>query len=172
MVGRRNFGEADRILTVFSNTQGKITLIAKGVRKTTSRKRGGIEIFTKIKFSAIKGKSMDILTEVNVLDGFDAIRNDLNKIGVAYYFCEVMAKVTREEEKSDKAYEILDSEMQFLKARKDLKAQRLKFVEDVLVTVGFWPDGKKMTNPDAVLESVTERKINSFRVGRKMLQQG
>ena len=43
-------GEADRILIIFSKKYGKITLLAKGIRKLGSRKRGHLEIFSKVKF--------------------------------------------------------------------------------------------------------------------------
>ena len=42
---RINFGEADRILTSYTKHFGKISLLAKGVRKITSRKGGNIELF-------------------------------------------------------------------------------------------------------------------------------
>ncbi|MCB0115895.1 MAG: recombination protein O N-terminal domain-containing protein, partial [Caldilineaceae bacterium] len=45
---RRDQGEADRVLTVFTPDQGKRDLIAKGIRKTTSRKAGHLELFTHV----------------------------------------------------------------------------------------------------------------------------
>ena len=42
---RSDFGEADRLLTVFTPERGKLRLLAKGVRKTTSRKAGHVELF-------------------------------------------------------------------------------------------------------------------------------
>src|SRR5579859_4753812 len=106
ILARRNFGEADRILVLFTKDFGRISLIAKGVRKLTSRKRGGIEVFNKIKFSAVKGKSLDILTEVNVIDSYESVRNDLKKVSLAYYFCEVIGRVTRDGEKHSELFDI------------------------------------------------------------------
>ncbi len=172
ILGRRNFSEADRILVLFTKDFGKISLMAKGVRKLTSRKRGGIEIFSKIRFSAVKGKSLDILTEVRTIDSYDEIRKDLRRVSIGYYFCEVVGKVTRDEETHQDTFAILEKYFEALKTSGNLKQTRLNFVKEVLIDLGFWSHDKKMDNPDLVLESVTERKINSSRVGKKMLQQG
>ncbi len=170
VLARKNFGEGDRILTLYTKDYGKIFVIAKGVRKLTSRKRGGIEIFNKIKFSAVKGKTMDILTEVSVVNSYEPIREDLRRISVSYYICEVLGKVTRDNEKHTEIFSILDEYFKKLEVTGNLKKLRMEFVRDLLVEVGFWPSSEKMDNPDSVLESVIERKLNSSRVGKKMLQ--
>lgn len=171
ILGRRNFGEADRIITIFTKDFGKISLMAKGVRKLTSRKRGGIEIFNKIKFSGVKGKSLDILTEVSVLESYDITRSDLRRVSVGYYFCELIGKTTRDNEKHEELFNILNEYFKKLEVSGNLKELRLNFIKDMLVELGFWPSGKKIDNPDMVLESIIERKLNSSRVGKKMLQQ-
>ena len=45
---RREMGEADRLLTVLTRDRGKLTLLAKGVRRVASRKAGHIEPFTEV----------------------------------------------------------------------------------------------------------------------------
>lgn len=170
MLARRNFSEADRILVLFTKDFGKVSLIAKGVRKLTSRKRGGIEVFNHITFSAVRGKSLDILTEVRVIDSMDNIKKDLKKVSVAYYFCEVLGRITRDGEKHGELFNILEKYFDKLASSRNLKKLRLEFVEESLVEIGFWPHDKKMGNPDMVLENVIERKLNSVRVGKKMLR--
>ena len=44
---RTNFGEADRLVTVFSQPRGKLVLLAKGIRRLTSRKKGHLELFNR-----------------------------------------------------------------------------------------------------------------------------
>ena len=52
---RRDFGEADRILTVFTPAYGKLDVIAKGARKPTSTKTGHVELFTRTDMLIHKG---------------------------------------------------------------------------------------------------------------------
>lgn len=169
-MARRNFGEADRILVLYAKDHGKISLIAKGVRKPKSRKRGHIEVFNKIKFQAVKTGSIDLVTEVETIDQFEDIRSNLKKISMAYYLSEVIGRVTHDGEKNLELYEILDNYLNRLSSSSSLSKLRMEFLEEILIVLGFWPKGMKMDNPDQVLEEVVERKINSARVGKKVLQ--
>lgn len=96
ILARKNFGEADRLLTIYSKQYGKIRVVAKGVRLPTSRKRGAIEIFSFCKFMLAHGKNLDILTDVEVKDNFEDWRGDLMRVGVAYHLCEVVDRLTVE----------------------------------------------------------------------------
>jgi len=169
VLARRNYSEADRILVVYSKNYGKIHLIAKGVRKTSSRKRGSLEIFSNIKFSAARGKNLDILTEAEIVDSFPTIRKNLKKVAVGYYLMEVIGRVTREDEKNVELYSLLTEYLDKLRGRTSLGNLRRNFVRDVLTLIGFWPKGKPMENPDYVLEDVVEREMFSARVGKRLL---
>lgn len=169
ILSRKNYGEADRILTVITNNHGKKTLLAKGIRKIKSRKRGHLEIFSKFKFSASSGKGFDILTEAELVDNFINIRNDLNRVTLAYYFCEVINKITRDDEKMPSVFSLLSLVLHELESAKNLKALRKTFIKNLLIDLGYWPKDKNMIDHDIELEEVLERKINSLRVGKKVL---
>lgn len=170
VLSRKNYGEADRILSVFSKDFGKLSLLAKGIRKIKSKKRGHLEIFSKIKFSAINGKGMDIMTEAQTLDDYSGIRANLNKISLGYYFCEVVNKITHEDGYMSSVYSILSYYLQQLQQEIELKKLRLKFIYDLLTEMGYWPIDKKLIDADIVLDDVVERKINSVRVGKQILK--
>jgi len=167
---RREWGEADRILVVFSREHGKLSLMAKGVRKPLSRKRGHVEVFSRVRFSASKTRGMDVMTEAEMMDSFSEMRENLRLVAVAYYFCEVIEKVTREEEKNEELYELLVDYLAGLPSAGGLQKVRKRFVTEVLETAGFWPKGRVLADPDRVLEEVVERRIASARVGRKILE--
>ncbi len=169
VLARRNFGEADRILVVYSKHYGKLHLIAKGVRKPKSRKRGSLEVFSHIKFAAARGKNLDIVTEVEIINSFQDVRKNLKKVAVAYFIVETVGRLTREGEKNLKLYSDILENIGMLKTSHRLRKLREQFVYDTLVLSGFWPKGKKMNNPDSTLESVVEREMNSKRVGKKLL---
>ena len=52
------YGEADRILTLFTRQRGKTRAIVRGVRRVTSRKAGHLEPFTHVKLQLAKGRDM------------------------------------------------------------------------------------------------------------------
>lgn len=169
VLARRSYSEADRILVVYSRNYGKISLMAKGVRKPKSRKRGSLEVFSQIKFSAARGKNLDIIEEAEMIDSFQSIRRNLKKVAVAYYLMEVIGRVTREDEKNEKLFVLILKNLQDLKTTKSLRQLREEFIFQTLVLLGFWPKGKIMDNPDKILENVVEREINSIRIGKKLL---
>lgn len=157
-------------MSAYSKHYGKLTFIAKGIRKPKSKKRGSLEVFSYIKFAAARGKGMDIMTEVELVDGFDKIRSSLKKVAVAYFMMEAVDKLTREEEKNLVLYSHILNNLKLLKHSTRLKLLREQYIKDLLVMLGYWPPGKKMTDPDGALEHVTEREMNSKRVGKKILQ--
>ena len=170
ILATRSFSEADRLLVIFSRDYGKVTVIAKGVRKPKSKKGRNVEVFNVIKFAAARGKSLDILTEVEPLDAHKKVRNDLKKATVAYYFIETTGRITQDEEKTPELYDLLVDYLTRLESTKNLKKTRHDFIYDTLVLVGFWPKGKKMENYDGILEDVLEKKLSSKRVGIKILK--
>lgn len=166
---RRDFSDADRIITIYSKDYGKLSLLAKSVKKPKSKKRGHLEVFNRVKFSGATGRGLDIITEVETLDSFQNIRNDLRRISVAYYLAEVVDRVTKEEEINKDYYGIFVLYLEKIKTSSSLRELRLSFVRDTLILLGFWPQAKPMENPDSELEKVIEREVSSARIGKKIL---
>lgn len=92
---RINYGEADRIITVLTKDKGKIGLIAKGVRKSTSKLAGGIELFSESQIQFIKGKGdIHTLTSARIVKNYSKISQDLNVSKTAYEIIALIDKIT------------------------------------------------------------------------------
>lgn len=170
VLARRNYGEADRILSVYTKNHGRISYIAKGVRRPASRKRGHIEIFNQINFQAAHGRGIDLMTEAEIIDNFPEVRKSLKKVSLAYYFMEVIGRITHEGEKNEQLYSNILENLRILKSAKELKRLRLDFVLRLLTLLGYWPRGKPLLSPDEKLEEVIERNISSVRVGKRLVE--
>lgn len=107
ILGRKNYGEADRLLTVFSKHYGKLRVIAKGIRRPTSRKKGALELFNHVRLFLAKGKNLDIVTEAETKDGFFGWRKDLTKVGVSYHFSELVTRLLPERQEHKEVFELL-----------------------------------------------------------------
>jgi len=169
ILARKNYGEADRIIPIYSKNYGKIAYMAKGIRRPQSRKRGHLEIFTQVRFSAAKGRGMDILTEVETINSFGQIRNSLKKVSLAYYFMEVIGKITHDGEPHPEVYNLLVKYLRRLEVEFKLKSLRMNFIIELLMLLGYWPKDKTLSDPDRLLEEVLERKLYSVRVGKSMI---
>lgn len=169
VLARRNFGEADRILVVYTKNFGRLSLMAKGIRRPKSRKRGHVEVFSHINFQAVSGHGMDIMTEAVLIDDFKEIRLSLNKISLAYYFAEVLNRITHEGEPNTDIFNLTLSYLKKLKLTKSLKKLRMEFIQELLEVMGYWPEGKSLPDPDKTLEEIIERQVFSKRVGKRMV---
>lgn len=115
MIRRSDVGEADRMLTLLT-PQGKRRVVAKGVRKTTSRLAGHIELFTHATMLLAVGRSRDIITQSSILESFDALRGDLERISAAYYAAELIDRMTEDEDENRRAFELLVGALRALDA--------------------------------------------------------
>lgn len=101
---RRNFGEADRILTVFTPDKGKISVLAKGVRRITSRRAGNVELLNRSLMYLHQGKNFWILTEAESLNTYQELKEDLKLSIYAYHIIELVDKLTAENQEDVRIY--------------------------------------------------------------------
>lgn len=98
VLGRINFGEADRILTVITPSNGKLRLMAKGVRKSTSKMAGGIELFSTSSLTYIPGKrDISTLVSSRLVTHYGNIVKDLERTTLAYQVLKTLNEATEEE---------------------------------------------------------------------------
>ena len=102
----QRWGEADRILTIFSKESGKLRVIAKGVRKTTSRKAGHVELFMQTALQLAQGRDFWILTQAEAINSFLPLREELQRMGVASYVIELLDKFTYEDGPNPQLYKL------------------------------------------------------------------
>lgn len=104
---RSNFGEADRLLTVLTPEYGKLRLLAKGVRKTTSRKAGHVELFMLTNMLVARGRTFDIVSQAEIVEAYRALREDLDKTSHAYYLAELVDRFVEEHDPNVPLFELL-----------------------------------------------------------------
>jgi DNA repair protein RecO (recombination protein O) len=107
ILSRSDFGEADRLLTVFTPERGKIRLLGKGVRKTTSRKAGHVELFMLTDMLVARGRTWDIISQAEIVEPYRALREDLERTSHAYYLAEVVDRFTEEHDANRPLFELL-----------------------------------------------------------------
>ncbi|MBR3180277.1 DNA repair protein RecO [Candidatus Saccharibacteria bacterium] len=112
---RTNYGEADRILNIITK-QGKISAIAKGVRKSKSKLAGNIEIFSLIDFNIHQGKSeLGIVTGAKMLKHHSNILKNYDHLELA---STILKNISAASENSDNPdfFDITDQSLAGLNA--------------------------------------------------------
>ena len=107
-------GEADRIVTIFTRSNGKVRAVAKGVRKTKSRFGARLEPFTQAQLMIYKGRSLDTITSVDIVRSFDEVRTDYRCLTSAAALVEVVEKMSEEREQSLSTYSLLRAGLEAL----------------------------------------------------------
>ena len=107
ILAHRNFGEADRILTIYTKDYGKISAIAKGVRRPRSKKGGHVELGNWCKAFLVKGKNLDLLTEVETKKAFGIDNFTSEKANKIYHLLELVDSLTQHEQKNQKVFFLL-----------------------------------------------------------------
>ena len=89
-------GEADRIVSFITEGRGKVRAVAKGVRKTKSRFGARLEPTSHVSMLMYEGRELDIVTQVEALDHFRVIREDLERLSRATAMLEAVDQVVQE----------------------------------------------------------------------------
>jgi DNA repair protein RecO (recombination protein O) len=77
------YGEADRILDLYTADRGLVSAIAKGIRRTKSRFGARLEPLSCVEFMAYRGRTLDTITQVEVLRSFHGVRESLARFEAA-----------------------------------------------------------------------------------------
>ncbi|NNC80531.1 MAG: DNA repair protein RecO, partial [Acidimicrobiales bacterium] len=105
-------GEADRIVSLMTQANGKIRCVAKGARKTQSRFGARVEPTNHIQVQLYRGKGdLDTLTQVESIDRYPMIREDLELFARASEMLEAVEQVAQEREPNEGLYVMLAKAM-------------------------------------------------------------
>jgi len=159
---RSNYGEADRILTIYTKHYGKIKAIAKGVRKITSRKGGNLELFNHCVLFLAKGRNLDIITEAQVINSFSRLGDDLEKVAAAFYLVELVDQLTAEEQVNRQVFDLLVETLDGLCAASyELRAITQSFEVELLKLLGFWSETLDRKDIKGYIEEIIEKELRS-----------
>lgn len=134
----RDYSEADTIITLYTFTRGKVQAIAKGSRKTKSRKRGGVQPFTYGNFMLYQGRSLDTVSQCEPKESFSHLREDLVKLAYSTYIAELVESFTVEGEPNEQVFLLLLTTLHLM--LKDNPALLTKALELRLLNIlGYCP---------------------------------
>lgn len=136
---RSDFGEADRLLTLYSREFGKIRAIAKGVRKPQSRKTGHVELFMRTNFFFSEGRDLDIITQAESVETYSPLRQDLIRTTYASYLVELLDRFTPDADKHLALYDLLKEALGWLCTAEDVRLIARYYELHLLAHVGYQP---------------------------------
>ena len=107
VLSHNDFGEADRYIKLLTPDRGKISALAKGVRKMNSRKAGHLEPFTIISAQLVQGKGSSwIISQVSTIESFPGLTDNLESTCHAAYVSELTDRFATEEYSNFELYKL------------------------------------------------------------------
>lgn len=163
---RSNVGEADKILTIFSKNIGKLRVIAKGIRKITSRRGPHVDLFNEVSMMLHRGKTMDIVTEVTTIKTYRTGLSSWVRMRAAYLVVEILDKLIPEQVEHRDIYIKVHETLEAIEnsPEEKLDAVLLSFCNDILMKLGFLSFEKQFSTLLSVIsyiERIAERKIKT-----------
>ena len=162
---RINLGEADRLVTIFSKDFGRIRLLAKGIRRLSSRKKGHLELFTQVKLQVARGKNLDLITEAATVNSFPTLRHNLNRVRIAYLLAELIDQLTAENQEQVGVYHLLSEALSKLNSHTASKNFIVDFEKNLLTQLGFGlPVRHDQVSLESHIFSIIEKPLNSKKI--------
>lgn len=102
-----DYKEADQLLTVYTRAKGKMTVLAKGVKKNNSKLRSGVLLFSQSELTLFLGKGIPVVINAESNNSFAAIRSDFMRMSYAGYCAELLDKMLVNEEFDEKIFRLI-----------------------------------------------------------------
>ncbi|HZS75165.1 MAG TPA: DNA repair protein RecO [Ktedonobacteraceae bacterium] len=116
---RTDFGEADRILTLFTPARGKYSVIAKGTRRPVSKMAGHLELLSRSQLQVALGRNLDIVTQAEGRENFLHLRHSLWHMTCGYYLAELVNRFLEDQTPHRDVYVLLLDALRYLDADAD-----------------------------------------------------
>ncbi len=138
---RQDLGEADRLLTLYTPEFGKLSVVAKGVRKPTGRNTGHVELFARSSMLLARGRELHVVNQADMTESFLPIREDLARAAYASYLIELLDRFTEPDEQNTPLYHLLNDALGWLTdPDHDLRLVARYYELSLLRLVGYQPD--------------------------------
>jgi DNA repair protein RecO (recombination protein O) len=154
-------GEADRIVTIFTQGHGKVRAVAKGIRKTTSKFGARLEPTTRVALQCYRGRDLDIVTQAETLESNRVLREEYALLTHAIPMLEAVDQVAQDREPNPALYRMLTGA---LRALVDTRSPLVTpaFFWKLLSLEGFHPVLDACARCEEAAEAVGERELTAF----------
>jgi DNA repair protein RecO (recombination protein O) len=150
---RFDYGEADRIMTLFTPAFGKLKAIAKGVRRTKSRLGGSLEPLAELRVALARGRTFDVVTQVQVSHAWLHLRDSLESTATAWYLAELADRSLEERHEAEGLYALLRHAYELLDAGMDVGRVARWYEMRLADELGVRPEVDRCVDCDRMLDA-------------------
>jgi DNA repair protein RecO (recombination protein O) len=155
VLSRMDYGEADRILTIYTPRHGKFRVIAKGSRRPLSKMGPHLEYCARTRLDLARGRELDVVTGADTVDAHLGLRDDLDAFGHACHCCELLDRLTQDRQEHEAAFDLLASSLRLLADGVDPFHVARHYELALLTLLGYRPELYRCVSCEADLAAET-----------------
>lgn len=148
---RIDFGEADQMVHILTQDQGKVTVLAKGARRLKSKFLGKLELLNEVRLTYFQGRELGHLNEVESKTLFQEGQLDLRSRSLLFYVAEVTHKMVADDQECRPVFELLQD---FLEGFESSSGESLfyGYLVKLLTKLGFMADWSQCNESNQKLD--------------------
>lgn len=140
----RDWGDADKMVTLFSREYGKIIAFANGARRPKNSLAGGMQLFTHVEVTLSPGKNCDSVKQCEIKHAFRQLQEDFNCMAYGSFIAELTAELCPERQPEPQVFDLLLEVFQILTVRNP-RMVALAWAWQLLDITGYYPDFEHCT---------------------------
>jgi len=154
----------DILISLFSETDGKVNVFAKGVKKLTSRRSPHLQTGNLINVQLHKKNDRIYLEESSLISGFSELKKDREKINILYQFFFVLERLLPEHQKEEVVYNLTKSFL--IKLSKSVSNYDILAVyfNKLLKLLGYTKQSHEIIELGAIISELINEKLPSFSI--------
>lgn len=139
-----DWGDLDRLLTIYTRGYGKIQARAISARKRESKLNSRLQSFSYGRFLLAKSKTIDIITELEVIDSCQYLHDNLESLAYAWHFSELVDKLIPLPERDEDVWRLVSRAFEVLnQKRNDLPKIKTAFEDKLVEFLGYQSLGQQ-----------------------------
>jgi DNA repair protein RecO (recombination protein O) len=155
---RRDIGETDRVVTVFTAEHGRKRFVAKGSRRPGSKLAGHLEPYSATRLLIARARTLDIVSQAELIEPFAPLRGSEQGIATAAYLAELVDTLLPEDQEQEAVYELLFAGLRLLAEGRDALLVTHVFEMGLLRLLGYRPE----LHDCIVCRTPLEQEVNGF----------
>jgi DNA repair protein RecO len=162
---KKNFIKEDKLIVIFSEIQGKIPLIAKGIKSITSKRISHLETGNYIRFSYTRneGYATAYLNETELVYGYSKIKENNTKVHVLYRLVFILNQLLPENQENQQIFLKTLSFLKQLNNSDTINDKDLQnYLKSILIIGGYVNEAQiedEYFNPERFIEELIQKKI-------------
>jgi DNA repair protein RecO (recombination protein O) len=140
VIGRTNFGEADRVVRFLTPDHGKVSAVAKGVRKIKSRSGGHLELFGEVNLMLATGRNLDVVTSARLIWYPHHLAEAYDRLGLAFAMATAIYRLVETQHPQPTLYAVLAEALRAIDAGAGGPLPELWFKLRLLEVLGYHPE--------------------------------